>query len=307
MSLSLGAGPAVLAFDVGGTDIKVSLFDEHGGARGLRRTPTPHPGGDIATRLISKLITVAHEMFRENPTIRADAIGLVVPGIVDESRGVAVFSSNLGWRDAPVRDQARVAFGVPVAFGHDVRAAALAEHVLGAATSFRDVVVVTLGTGISSALIIDGHLYSGHGYAGEVGHMRVADSPACGCGSAGCLEAISSASAICRRYGELSGHSVSGAREVLERRSEGDYHAGIVWDEALSALTFALSQVTSVFAPEAIVIGGGLSRAGAVLFDDLRRRLHASLTFHPLPQIVPARFHGNAGLVGSALLARGCA
>src|SRR5690606_24829397 len=112
----------------------------------------------------------------------------------------------------------------------------------------------------------------------------------------GCLEAIASAGAIARRYAAETGTVPNGARDVIARAASGDQIAARIWNEALDALTLALAQLTAVFAPEAIVIGGGLSRAGGALFDELRTRLTARLSFHRMPELLPAELQGNAGL-----------
>ncbi|MBS1699386.1 MAG: ROK family protein [Actinobacteria bacterium] len=300
----LGSGSAVLAFDVGGTDIKSALFDGEGTMLGLRRTPTPDPGSDLPERLVARLAELGAQLRAEHPGVDPVAVGLVVPGIVDEVAGVGVFASNMGWRDAPIRAIAERAFELPVAFGHDVGSGAWAEHELGAARPYDDAVVLIVGTGIAGVLLLDGRVHTGGGYAGEIGHSPVADEPLCACGARGCLEAIASAGAVARRYTERTGIAVDGAKEVIARAGEGDAVAAAVWDEALDALTLSIAQLTAVIAPQAVVIGGGLSRAGGALFDELRARLRARLSFHRIPELVPAQLLGNAGILGAALRAR---
>lgn len=300
---TIGRGSPVLAFDVGGTDIKSALFDADGTALGLRRTPTPAGGEGGAERLIERLAELADDLREQHPSVEPSAVGLVVPGIVDEKNGIGVFSSNLGWRDAPLRALAAERFGMPVAFDHDVRAASWAEHVLGGARSYENSVVLIIGTGIAGAILIDGHPHTAGGYAGEIGHSPIGDWP-CPCGARGCLEAVASAGAISRRYAEASGTSVGGAKEVIALAAAGDEIAARVWDEALDALTLSIAQLTAVIAPQAVVIGGGLSRAGGALFDELNARLRDRLSFHRIPALVPAELSGNAGILGSALWAR---
>lgn len=305
---SLGAGVPVLAFDVGGTDIKSALFDAEGTARGLRRSPTPsaRPGsnGDRTEPLIERLGVLAGELRADHPEVVPQAVGLVVPGIVDADAGLGVFASNLGWHDAPLRDLASTELCLPVAFDHDVLAAGWAEHRLGGARAYSNSVMLVIGTGIAGALLLDGEPYTAGGYAGEIGHSPIADGPDCACGARGCLEAVASAGAIARRYREATGVAPDGARDVIARAAAGDAAAAEIWDSALDALTLSLAQLTAVVAPEAIVIGGGLSRAGGALFDELRARLAARLSFHRLPELVPAELSGDAGILGAALRAR---
>lgn len=301
---SLGAGAPVLAFDVGGTDIKSALFDADGRVLGLRRTPTPPVLGDRTEAVIERLGVLAAELRAEHPAVQPQAAGLVVPGIVDADAGLGVFASNLGWHDAPLRALASRRLGLPVAFDHDVRAASWAEHLLGGARAYENSVMLVIGTGIAGALLVGGEPYTAGGYAGEIGHSPVADGPVCACGARGCLEVVASAGAIARRYREATGIVPDGARDVIARAAAGDATAAEIWESALDALTLSIAQLTAVFAPEAVVIGGGLSRAGGALFDELRTRLAARLSFHRLPEIVPAELSGDAGLLGAALRAR---
>lgn len=300
---ALGPGAPVLAFDVGGTDIKSALFDGDGIALDLRRTATPVVAGDRTDAVLTRLDEIARQLRAAHPAIVPRAAGLVVPGIVDADAGVGVFASNLGWRNTPIRDLASARLGLPVAFDHDVRAASWAEHRLGGARAFDDSVVLVIGTGIAGSLLLGGAPYTAGGYAGEIGHSPIADGPLCPCGARGCLEAVASAGAIVRRYAEASGTAADGAKDVIARAAAGDPVAGEIWESALDALALSLAQLTAVVAPQAIVIGGGLSRADG-LFDELRTRLAARLSFHRLPELVPAQLSGDAGILGAALRAR---
>jgi glucokinase len=303
--VSLGPGEAVLAFDVGGTDTKSALIDRHGRVLGLRRTPTPRGDGDPAGAIVASLAALAREHLADVPDVHPVTAGVSVPGLVDERRGIGIFASNLGWRDAPIRALAERALGLPVAFGHDVRAAGDAEHRLGAAQGYGDVVVLAIGTGIAGSLVLGGHPYAGGGYAGELGHaLSDPDGEPCACGAVGCLETIASAGAIARRYTAASGIEVSGAREVLAAAEAGDDEARRVWDDAIRALAEELARLVAIVAPEAVVIGGGLAQAGQALFEPLGERLDGILSFHRRPALVRARLGDDAGLLGTALAAR---
>jgi len=300
----LGAGSAVLAFDVGGTDLKAALVDDAGRLRALVRVPTPLDGERTAGAVVARIGELARELLRNQPGVHPNAAGLLVPGHVDDEGGVGVFSENLGWSNYPFRDRAQATLGLPVSFGHDVRGAGEAEYRLGAAAPFRDVVVMAIGTGIAGAIFVQGTLCTGGGLAGEVGHSKVADGPVCACGGRGCLEAVASAGAIARRYTQATGQVVSGAKDVLDRAAHGDMPAKQIWESALDALALDLSHTVALLAPEAIVIGGGLSQAGAALFEPLEQRLDAILTFHRRPKLLRASIGENAGVIGAALRAR---
>ena len=301
---SLGAGSAVLAFDVGGTDMKAALVDDLGSIRDVVRVRTPIDGERTADAVVTRIGELARELLIDHPDVHPQSAGLLVPGHVDDESGVGVFSENLGWRNYPFRDRARDTLDMPVSFSHDVRGAGEAEYRLGAAAPFRDVVVMAIGTGIAGAIFIQGALYTGHGMAGEIGHSKVADGPQCACGGNGCLEAVASAGAIARRYTQATGQVVYGAKDVLDRADRGDLRARQIWESALDALALDLSHTVALLAPEAIVIGGGLSQAGGALFEPLERRLDAILTFHRRPRLLPASIGENAGVIGAALRAR---
>lgn len=308
----LGAGDAVIAFDVGGTDTKSALVDQQGRVVASVSLPTVRDHDAPAEALVRELAARVSRMRAAHPDIPVAAVGVGVPGIVDDEAGIGVFSGNLGWRDAPLRAMLQDALDLPVAFGHDVRNAGAAELLLGAARGARDAMIVTIGTGIAGVIAIDGRVHSAGGYAGEIGHMLV--DPAgerCACGAVGCLETISSAAAIARRYTALARHSgaadVSGARDVLHALETGDPIASRVWADAVLALAEQLARVVSLLAPEVIVIGGGLSNAGPALLDPLRDALDSLLSFHRRPALVAAELGGDAGTYGAALAARAVA
>lgn len=298
----LGAGDATLAFDIGGTHIKSAAVDRRGRIDGVRRTATPHD--------VEELVATISDLARTHrgggdDLLRARGVGVAVPGLVDESRGVVRYASNLGWQDVPLQRLLEQELGLPVAVRHDVRAAALAESRIGAAYGHASAVVVAIGTGVCGALVIDGVPYSGGGYAGEIGHA-IADprGETCPCGAVGCLETIASASAIARRYAAASGRDVRGAREVLTAARQGDRFAATVWAEAVAALAQTFAHLVAAFAPHAVVVGGGLAQAGEDLIGPLRTRLDQLLSFHRRPFVLAARCGEDAGVVGAAITAR---
>ena len=309
--------------------MKAALVGGDAEALEFRSLPTP--------REPARIVDAVAELTAE---WGGDAIGLAVPGVVDEERGVAVWSENLGWRDVPFVAQITERCGLPVVLGHDVRTGALAETRIGAARGMSDVVYLSIGTGIAAGIVLGGRLHTGDGYAGEIGHTPAGHDEPCACGARGCLEAIASAAAIARRYTARSGRPAAGAAEVLaagdpdalavwaealasaaaiarrytarsgrpaagaaEVLAAGDPDALAVWAEALDALAAALAWIASVLAPEAVVIGGGLSRAGDALLDPLNDRLARHLTFQPVPRRVPAALGDRAGSIGAALMA----
>jgi glucokinase len=309
----IGVGTPVLAFDIGGTDIKAAIFDAAGRMLGLIRVATPLCGEGTSKAILDQIQLQASALMHAYPQIQPLAVGLIAPGIIDDDRGIGVHSANLNWSNVPFRALVAKRIGLPVSFAHDVRAAGEAELRLVADHAKRTVVVIVIGTGIGSALFIDGRAHVSGGYAGELGHSVVDPrGERCACGARGCLETIASAGGIARRYAEATTptnsqddtDSSGGARFVLDLARSGDPVALQIWEEALDALALAISQLTAVLAPDIVVIGGGLAQAGDVLFAPLRERVDALLSFHRRPQILPATLGENAGLLGAALQAR---
>jgi glucokinase len=292
----------VVALDVGGTTIKGGLVDRQGtvAARLRRPTPSRDEGPD---QVLAEVLATIEELAGAQERRSVRAVGVVVTGIVDERRGLAVHSQNVGWRDVPVRTLVEQATGLPVGFGHDVRAGTLAEWRLGAGRGLEDLVFVPIGTGVSAGVVVGGRLLTGDGYAGEIGHVDVGHGEPCTCGGRGCVEALASAAAIARRYTAASGQPVAGAREVAERLVAGDPVARRVWDEATGALALALAWTSVVLAPQAILLGGGLARSGSLLFDPLGVALGRHLGVVRRPRLLPAALGADAGLLGAALLA----
>ncbi|WP_405429247.1 ROK family protein [Micromonospora sp. NBC_00617] len=305
-------GRVVVALDVGGTGMKCALVRPDGVAVRTERHPTDAARGPAA--VVDTILDVADGLIGK---ARADgltpvAIGIAVPGVVDEARGVAVWSANVGFRDVPLRDLAVTRLGLPTALGHDVRVGGLAEARLGAGRDADHVLFVAIGTGIAAAHVVDGAAAVGaHGAAGEIGHIMVRpDGPRCGCGRPGCLEAVASAAAIGRRYAELAGDGAEQtpgaavtAAMVAERAAAGEPLAARVWQEAVEALADGLATGQALFDVSTIVLGGGLAQAGDGLLGPLRVALHERMTFHREPRLVAAALGDEAGCLGAALLA----
>jgi glucokinase len=164
---------------------------------------------------------------------------------------------------------------------------------------------VAIGTGIAAALVLGGAGYGGaHGAAGEVGHIVIRPAgPPCGCGARGCLEALASAKSIGRRYAELSGEAGATAFDVVTRAAAGEELAVSVWRESIEALADGLVTAQALYDVNVLVLGGGLAEAGDALLVPLREAFRGRITFHRMPDIVPAALGDNAGCIGSALLA----
>lgn len=290
----------LLLFDVGGTDIKAAVADADGGElRGITRVSV-EAGDPRGERLVERLATLAQEML---PGVPPRAVGLLVPGLVDERAKRAVFAANVGLRDAPVAELLSQRLGAPVGLGHDVGMAAEAEILegVGAGTA-RSVLVVIIGTGIASSAVVSGQRVCAPG-AGELGHTPVPGGLPCSCGAIGCLETVASAAGIERGYERESGTPVDGAAGVLALALAGDPVATAVWTRAVEALAFALHSAIGLFGTDRVVLGGGLSGAGEHLLRPLRHALEERLSFMPVPELVVAGLGADAGLRGARLVA----
>jgi glucokinase len=295
----------VIALDVGGTGMKCALVRPDGVVHHEERHPTRADRGPEA--VTETILGVAEGLAGK---ARADgltpvAAGIAVPGVVDEVTGVALWSSNIGFRDVPLRDLTIRRLGLPAALGHDVRVGALAEARLGAGRGRRHVLFVAIGTGIAGGLVVDGAGYSGaHGAAGEIGHVIVRPGGTlCGCGLRGCLEAEASARAIGRRYAELSGQADATAYDVATRAAVGEQLAAEVWQDAVEALADGLLTAQALFDAGVVVLGGGLAEAGDGLLLPVRDAFARRVSFHRTPEIVRAELGDVAGCLGAALLA----
>lgn len=294
----------VIAVDVGGTSIKHGHLTRDGSGLRTQRHPTGAERGPAAV-----LETILQLVAGQVDAARADgvtprAVGVAVPGVVDEPAGVVRWSANLGLRDAPLAAELAARIDLPVVVSHDVRAGAVAEARLGAGHGGRHLLFVAIGTGIAAAQIVDGRAYAGgHGAAGELGHVPVRpNGPPCACGGRGCLEAVASGAAVARRYAELGG-GTGDAAQIATSVATGDELALRVWQETVAALADGLVIGQSLLDAEVIVLGGGLAAAGDVLLVPLRTAVKERLTFHREPRLVPAALGQDAGCVGAGLRA----
>jgi glucokinase len=292
----------VVALDVGGTSMKGALVDMAGKVAVEQRFDTErHEGPD---KVVGRILDAVDSLLTAAAT-RPAAIGIAIPGTVDEDAGVAVDSANLGWRNIPIADLAAMRTDLPVRIGHDVRCGAIAEDRAGAARGCTSFLFVPVGTGIGGAFVSAGQALRGaHHRAAELGHLQVRSATRqCGCGRDRCLETVASASAIARDYGERTQSVDVTAEEVAARVRDGEPAATAVWTTAVEALAEGIAAAITLFDPGRIVIGGGLSAAGPTLLDPLLRALTGRLPLDSLPDLRTAELGDRAGCIGAAFLA----
>ena len=256
----------VVAVDVGGTEIKSALVDSDLNVISTITAPTPK-ADTTGAETVKAIAAIVTQFSTQHPV---DAVGLAVPGALDEPAGTSRWSGNLQWKNLPIRDLLHAAIKIPVAFGHDVRTAAVAEVRNGAAKGARNAIFIPVGTGIAAAFIIDGEIRSAEGYAGEIGHINVNGKYPCVCGKTGCLEAASSTLAISKAYESQSGKTGTTTEEIYKLVVAGDSVATQVWDDATAAMARGCETLITLLAPEVIVFGGGLSNAGETFLKPIR-------------------------------------
>jgi glucokinase len=294
-------GP-VLALAVTGRVLEAGVLSGADDWLHLGSVPSGSEHGPPA--VIDAVLDCAAELMARHSPL---AVGLVVPGLIEERSGLAVSSVHLNWRDVPLARWLQEEVGVPVAFGHDVRAAALAEAQRGAGRGCRSLLYLSAGSGVAAAAVLDGRvLAGGRGRAGELGHLVVdGDGPACRCGSRGCVESLGSARALVRRYrAAVGGPAAPSAVEVLRRARTGDEAAAAVHRDAVEALAAGLAPAVAMLDPRRVVVGGWPALAGADALPDLRAALARRLGSHADPALVPAALGDRGTRLGAALLAR---
>ncbi len=303
--------------DIGGTKLLAVAATGKGEIVAERREPTA-AGSDAILSAIAAVIT---DLVTAEPGIAAAGVGL--PGLVDLS-GVVHYAPNLpGFVGVPAREWLAAACPIPVVVDNDANVAALGEVLHGAGRGHREVLVVTLGTGIGGGLVIDGTVHrGGRGFAGEIGHFTVDPSgPPCACGGRGHWEATASGSALGRRARDWAARgdapsvlaraggevdAVTG-HEVRLAAVAGEADGLAILTEHARAVAVGLGGLVNILDPEVIVISGGLIDLGDLLLDPLRAALPEYIeaaALRPTPPVLAAALGEHAGAVGAAALAR---
>jgi glucokinase len=292
----------VIGVDLGGTKILAGVVDRESSVS--KRIERSTPVSSTAD-LVEALDGVVGELLTEGGVA---ALGFGIPATIDQKRGRAVIAPNLPLADFDFRDRMQERFGLPVAIDNDANAAAIAEWAIGAGRGTRDMVMLTLGTGIGGGLILDGRPYGGSvGAAAELGHIVIEhDGPPCQgvCTGRGHLEALASGTAAGKVARELFGPEAD-AHDLVRQAQDGDEAARAALREIGRKLGSGIGSLVNVFNPELVVIGGGFAAAGDLVLDPAREvvQREALVPARDLVRIVPAELGPEAGLVGAALVA----
>ena len=302
----------VLAVDLGGTNLRMAAVDRQG--KILYRTKRETPRGERAEEIVQAIAQSAIECQGKSPEFQVTAISAAVPGAVNADDGIIMKAPNLpalnGFRFAAALESE---LGVKAILENDATAAAVGENWLGASQNFRSSICVTLGTGIGGGIIIDGKVLRGpDGTAGEIGHIGVEPfGVPCGCGSRGCVEQYSSATAIVRlaraletQYPKsiLNDHLRFNAFEVYQAAEKGDELALEVFRQMGFYLGIALSNLLNILNPEIIVIGGGAAAGWDFFMPHTQETIHQRAYREPAARakLVRAELGDDAGILGAA-------
>jgi glucokinase len=309
----------VLGIDIGGTKLAAGVVDAAGGI--LARGEIPTVTSEGPDRVLERVVGLAKDVLvMAGESGKGIArIGIACSGPLDREAGLVFRAPNLpGWVRVPVVEYIQNALAVPAVLENDANAAALGEFRYGVGKGADSLVYLTVSTGIGGGIILGGKIWHGVNCgAGEVGHITlVPDGPPCGCGSRGCLEALSSGTAIARRARELLKRGGTSrlrdipnfdASDVARLAQEGDELAGEVWQAAVKHLALGIVAIITILGPELIIIGGGVSKAGDFLFQPLRQEVRRHIKVVPVEslRILPAALARNVGILGAAAVAFG--
>ncbi len=294
-----------IGVDLGGTNLRVAAVDERGNL--LEKVVLHVRSIDGRDAVIRNMCEVIESLVAKYSKTQLRGMGIGVPGIIDLRSGMLRESPNLpGWADYPVKMEIEKRLGTAVYLENDANAAALGEQWLGAARDVESMAMLTLGTGIGSALIFHGEIWHGMtGMAGEFGHMTLdREGPKCKCGNRGCLEEYASATAVVRMAREL-GPELS-AEGVYERAKAGDEQARQIFQRVGQALGVAISTIINALNLPMHVIGGGVSGAwdlfSPAIFEELRWRSMVFRATESETIVTRAKLGSDAGIYGAARL-----
>lgn len=309
-----------IGIDIGGTNVKIGVLDEALDLILETSIPFPHT---TAEELCTQIHDTVAALLAQTGASLANlaSVGAIVPGSIDQNGEFVIDAHNLGFHNVPLRKLLQAQFpGLPVYIENDANGAALAELYKGAFVGCKTAVLLTLGTGLGCGVLLGGKIFNGgmnHGV--ELGHAYLVDGgEPCTCGNRGCMEAYCAATALARdgRRAMLA-HPESllaarsgGKPEAVDPRlvtdcaKAGDETALAVFQTYLEHLSSACASVYNIFDPEVLAIGGGLSGAGAFLFDPLQDMVSKKCFYATRGKLVPATLGNDAGMIGAALLAR---
>jgi glucokinase len=292
-----------IGIDIGGTKIAGALVDENGHILSKAQIPTE---ADSAVAVEDAVVTLIEQLSENQPVIAA---GVAAAGFIDAAQSTVYYAPNIAWRNEKLKDKLEARTEIPIVIENDANAAGWAEYRFGAGKHVTHMTMLTVGTGVGGAIVINGELFrGGFGAGAELGHLRVVPGGLeCGCGQRGCIEQYGSGRALLRYIRqEKNDQSImqEDAKALLEA---GDPQALEALNTLGTWLGVAAASLSAVLDPQLFVIGGGVSVAGDLLLKPMRHAYLENLSargFHPEPEFRTAVLVNDAGVVGAADLAR---
>ena len=298
------SGPVRLGVDIGGTNVKLGLVDSRGKLAAFRAVSTPAAEG--AAAVAAEIGRQARKLLEEHgiPLAQCLGAGVGVPGTVDGGTGMVLYSNNLRWDDVPLVRMLEADLPMPIEIANDADCAALGETVAGAGAGWKNVVLLTLGTGVGGGVVLNGELLRGS----EPGHVVIAEGgELCTCGRRGCLESYASATALKREGARALGRPVE-PEEIFAAAKAGDPVLRPVAEAYIRRLGTGVVNVINLFRPQILLLGGGVSQQGETLLEPLRsmaKRECFGGEKGALPEIRAAALGNRAGMIGAASLIKG--
>lgn len=309
----------ILGIDIGGTSIKGAIVSDKGEII-TDKFSLPIVKGEEQTITINKLVKLVEDFLAANKAIKISGIGIGIPGSLDTEKGVVDYSNNLRWKNLKIVEIFKKTFDLPIKISNDANVATLGEAYFGAGKMYKNIVMITLGTGVGGGVVIDGKLFEGYlGKGTELGHTTlVYDGLPCSCGRKGCLETYASATALIRQtkeamtknkksklWDEVSSIDEVNGKTVFDAMRKGDKVAAQVVDQYISYLAEGLLNFCNIFRPECIVLSGGIAKEGDFLTDKLTKYMEAQnfgYPYAPKTEIKIANLGYNSGIIGAASL-----
>lgn len=310
-----------IGIDIGGMSVKTGLVE--GQQIVSRKVIRTDSGRRSSYELIDQIADSMETLLDENGIMPEECkgIGIACPGTVDAASGTVAYSNNIGWESVAILDRIQNRINIPMALANDADAAALGEVICGAAKGKNSAVLLTLGTGVGSGVIMNKRIFSGFLKGGcELGHMAIErDGRLCTCGRRGCLEMYASASALMKHARELAADTSQsllvelcggkveniGGKIIFDAAKRGDASANRAVSEYLKDLSIGIANIVNIFRPEIIILGGGISAQKEYLTDGLQKRV-AQMCFGgahgEIPPIVTSVLGNDAGIIGAAYL-----
>jgi glucokinase len=305
---------STVAIDIGATRMRAGSYTKKSiEPIQYNQIPTRSEGMPIEDRLVNLIESVWPEDYE------VKSIAAACPGPLDPINGIVVEPPNIPeWRYFPIQEFLQSTFDIPTAINNDANLAAYGEWTFGAGKGHSNLIYLTISTGIGGGIIIDNKLLSGvAGYAGELGHMTInPQGPVCSCGKVGHLEAIASGPSIVRwiktrlEDESLQEHFPEGdltAKQISEAAESGNELAIAAYERAGKYIGLAIADLLHIFNTSLVIIGGGVSRAGDLLFEPIRHSVHESVisdVYLDNLQILPAALGDDSGILGALVLSR---